>query len=285
MALTEDLTFKLGDSGVILNANLSAVPFIDISKADGLDSASFRETQRDWEGNDGSFFDAEFEKGREISIEGRIYGDVNTLETYLDALKENYAPSRVLVPFYYKAPGVDERLLFVKPRGVRYRWETVRRTGCIEAQFNMFAEDPRIYTSTLITLPVPVGGVATSGFGFDLGFSFGFGTITGSLGANAVVSGNRPTPPLFKIYGPVVNPRIYNDTTGDVLQFSITLNTGETLWVDKKYRTVKLDNTTNRRSTLINPTWYDLQKGTNFLRYLPESGGSTIDVLYRDAWR
>lgn len=285
MALTEDLTFKLGNDGVVLNANSSVAPFIDVDEVDGLDSAPFRETKRDWEGNDGGFMDAEFEKGRSIIIGGTIYGDVDTLETYLDSLKANWAPSRVLVPFYFKAPGVAERVLFVKPGGVRYRWQTIRRTGRVDVQFSMFAEDPRIYTATLTTLAVPVGGTATSGFGFSLGFSFGFGTITGSLGVNAVVSGNRPTPPLFTIYGPVANPRIYNDTTGEMLQFSITLGSGETLVVDPKYKTVRLGGVTNRRSALVNPTWFFLEPGDNFLRYLTESGGSTMDVAYRDAWR
>lgn len=285
MTLPSDLTFKLSDTGVVLNTDIAVVPFIDIENVDGLDNAPYRTTERDWEGNDGSFLDAEYEKGRNVSIRGTIYCDVNQLESYLDSLKENYAPSRVLTPFYYKAPGVDERVLFVKPLGCRYNWTTSRRIGVIDVQFSMFAEDPRIYTSTLITLSVPIGGTATNGFAFNKSFPFGFGTITGSLGVNAAVEGNRRTPPLFVIYGPVVNPRIYNDTTGDNLQFNITLNSGESLYVDPKYKTVMLDGINNRRNTLVNPTWFFLQKGTNFLRYLSESGGSTMDVQYRHAWR
>jgi hypothetical protein len=230
--------------------------------------------------------DAEFERGRNVILQGMIYADVVLMEGFLDSLKENYAPSRTLIPFYVKAPGVDERVIFVKPLGVRYDWDATRRLGMAPVQFRMFAEDPRIYTSTLITLPVSLGGTVTTGLGFSFGFDFGFGAVSGSLNVNAANEGNRPTPATFIIYGPVTNPRILNDTTGTEMQFAITVESGETLVVDTKYRTVKLDGTSNRRNTLVAPTWFHLDPGDNFLRYLAESGGSTpMDVQYRHAWR
>jgi hypothetical protein len=46
MALTEDLTFKLTDTGVVLNSSV-VQPFVDITKVTGLDSAPYRTTERD----------------------------------------------------------------------------------------------------------------------------------------------------------------------------------------------------------------------------------------------
>lgn len=279
-----DLTFRLGLTGVVLNSD-SGLPFVDITKVTGLDSAPFRTTERDHEGDDGGFMDAEYEKARPVILDGEVYSDTGSIEGYLDLLKANYAPSTSLIPFYFQAPGVDERLVFVKPLGVRYDWTTARRYGCCPIQFAMHAEDPRIYSSTEYTVPVGLGGTVTQGFGFNLGFDFGFGTTTIITGNNANNAGNRKTPVVFTIYGPVTNPSIYNDTTGEVMQFNITLGTGEYLTVDTKYRTVRLSGAVNRRVALVRPTWIRLQPGSNLIRYLAEAGGSTIDVVYRHAWR
>lgn len=280
-----DYTFKLGSSGVVLNSD-ATTPFVDIWKVVGLDSAPFRTTERDHEGDDGGFMDAEYEKARGIVLNGDVYCDGSTLEAFLDTLKENWAPSRTLVPFYLQAPGVVERLLYVKPLGCRYDWTTERRYGKVPIQFHCHAEDPRIYSSEEFSVDVTLGGVVTQGFGFNFGFNFGFGTTTVGGGNNAFNGGNRTTPATFTIPGPVTNPSIYNDATGEVMQFSdLILGSGESLIVDTLARTVRLDGVTNRRNTLVYPVWIRLVKGNNNLRYLAESGGTSMTVTYRYAWR
>src|SRR5215831_1073677 len=152
-----DYEFQLNDSGVRLNTT-SAVPFVDISKVSGLDNAPYRETIRDHEGADGSFIDAEFEKGRDVILEGVVYGNTANVEGYLDTLKSNFAPVTSPIPFYFKPGTVGERLIFVKPRGARYDWDAARRIGTTPIQFLMYAEDPRLYDSTLSSVVVGYGG-------------------------------------------------------------------------------------------------------------------------------
>lgn len=286
MALTEELTFRLS-SGTILNTDSSGLPFMDVTKVRGLDSAEYRTTSREWEGNDGAFMDAEFERGRNIILEGDIYDATGHVEEYLDTLKANYAPSSSLVQFFFKAPGRAERFLWVKPLGLKYDWDAPRRTGVISVQIQMFAEDPRIYDAALQSRSVIMGATVYTGFGFSFAFPFGFGgTSSTSDGVIVTNSGNRPTPAIFTINGPVVNPRILNDTTGDEMIFTITLLAGETLVVDTKYKTVRLNGVTNRRGTLQMPTWFLLQTGDNFIRYRAESGGaSTLNIDFYPAWR
>jgi hypothetical protein len=179
-----DLTFRLGDTGVVLNDDSLSFPFIDIDKVTGFDSAPFRETIRDHEGADGGFMDAEFETGREIILEGTVYCEIGTEETFLDSIKYNYAPSTVLIPFYLKAPGVNERVIFVKPRGVSYDWDILRRIGQTAIQFKMYAEDPRIYDNSLINVSIPYGGAATTGFGFASVYDQFNRNITDGLGTS-----------------------------------------------------------------------------------------------------
>src|SRR5258706_12439964 len=153
MALT-DYTFQL-NSGPLINTDAAGLPFIDVTKVVGLDSAPFRETIRDHEGTDGGFIDAEFETGRDVSIEGTIYASTSTIEGYCDQLKENFAPSTVALPLVLKAPGVAERVILVKPRCARYNWDTARRVGMSPVQLLMYAEDPRIYDNVLTNQAIP----------------------------------------------------------------------------------------------------------------------------------
>ncbi len=286
MPLTEELTFKLGDAGVILNTDSTSLPFVDIQKVIGLDSAPFRETQRDHEGVDGGFLDAELEKGRPIILQGEAYADTSSVEEYLDSLKANFAPSRTLIPLYFKAPGVVERLVYVKPQGCRYDWEQARRIGKTAIQFKAFAEDPRLYAATATSVDVPFSAGASTGFGFNLGFNFGFGGSASSDGAVVTNEGNRPTPVVFTITGPCNTPTIRDDTYGHSLTFNIILASGESLVVDTQYKTVKLNGTLNRRNTLVDPDWFFLEPGTTFLRYNAVSGaGSTMNITFRSAWR
>lgn len=287
MALTEELTFKLSDTGIVLNTDSIGLPFVDIEKVHGLDNAPYRETERDHEGTDGGFLDAEFEKGRPLILEGTIYSDTSTMEEYLDTLKANYAPSSVLVPFYYKAPSVDERVLFVKPQGCKYSWEQLRRTGQSPVQFKMYAEDSRIYTADESFTNIPFAAGATNGFSFNLSFSFGFGASGGTDGAFVTNEGNRPTPVEFTIYGPCTTPAILDETYGHNLTFDIILSASESLVVNTQHRTVKLDGVLTRRNTLVAPDWFFLQPGATFIRYRAIAGSapSSMDIRFRSAWR
>lgn len=286
MTLTEDFTFLLGDSGIVLNTDSSGYPFVDVKSVFGLDNAPYRETRREHEGTDGGFIDAEYERGRDIILNVEVFADAEDLEDYLDDLKYNFAPSRVVMPFYFKSPGQNERLVFVKPLGCTYDWDQIRRLGQARAQLKMFAEDPRLYSSTLSTTNIPFSTGATTGFGFNLGFDFGFGATAGTDGAFLNNEGNRPTPLQFTINGPCTTPIIYDDTYGHSLQFDITLASGETLVIDTQYKTVRLNGSVNRRGSLVSPDWFLLEKGLTFIRYSAVSGvGSSLDVEFRSAWR
>lgn len=286
MPLTDDLTFMLGNTGVVLNSE-AARPFVDVLRVSGLDSAPFRETRRDHEGNDGGFMDAEFEKARDILIDGEVYAETDTMEEYLDLLKANYAPSPVLIPFYFKSPGVSERVCFVKPLGCRYDWDALRRLGKANIQFKMFAEDPRLYAASETSVDISFEEGATTGFGFDLGFDFGFGAPTSGTGGQFVTNdGNRPTPPIFTITGPASNPSINDETYGHTLAFNIELESGQTLEINTYYKTVRLNGMANRRSTMIGADWFFLEPGQTFISYNAVTGtGSSLNVTFRSAWR
>src|SRR3990172_2411119 len=282
--VVNELEFMLSATGVVLNAD-SVLPYVDIIHVSGLDSQEFRETIRDHEGVDGGYMDAEFEKGRDIILEGVVYADSATAEVYLDALKANFAPSTVPIPFYIYPPGVGERVIFVKPRGVRYDWEQLRRLGITQAQFLMYAEDPRVYTNLLQAVTIAFGGPATTGFGFNLGFNLSFGATVPVTGGTVVVGGNRPVPAIMTISGPVTNPRIINVTDSKSLDFIIELGALDTLSIDLANRTVTLNGNINRRNALQEPNWWLFNSGSTFVVFGGGAGTGTVLIEYRDAWR
>lgn len=281
MPLSGDFLYQLGESGIILNADEISQPFVDITKINGFDSAPFRSTERDHEGTDGGFMDAEFEKGRPISLEGTAYAVGSDLEPYLDVLKSNWAPSRTAIPLYFSTPGVGERVLFIKPLGCRYDIDTDRRLGMARVQFSGFAEDPRFYDSTLSSIDIYQGEQIVTGRGYPRGYPYSYGAITTVEGTNLVVAGNRPTPARFIITGPVNKPQIINETSGKSLIFDINLGSNDNLVIDTQYKSILL-NGANRRSVLREPNWFFLNTGTNFIRYRAESfnlvTGPTMNV-------
>jgi hypothetical protein len=285
--LVNDTTFQLTDTGIVLNDDaVINTPFIDIEEVGGLDNAPYRQTKRDHEGIDGGFMDAEFEMGRDISLKGVVYANNNPLETFLDSLKANWAPSSTPLPLYLLTNETGLRVVFVKPLGCQYDWNMLRRTGMTGISFTAYAEDPRIYGGTLQTAILPMGAFVFSGFAFSLSFPFGFGGVSATTDGQFVYNiGNRPAPVVLTITGPVVNPVILNDTTSSTMQFNITLGVGETLVIDTQYHTVRLNGTTNRRSVMTVPGWFLLQVGGNFIRFRGASGTGTLTVDYRASWR
>lgn len=282
----DEYEFKLDDDGVLLNTDGSGLPFVDITRVQGLDSPPFRETYRDHEGEDGGFLDAEFEKGRDIILEGTIYADSGSIEDYLDDIKANFAPVQSPVPFYLYPAGSEERVIFVKPRGVRYDWDTARRIGMTGIQFMAYAEDPRIYTNTLLSYTISFGGETGIGLDFSFGFDVDFGGGATPAGANVLNSGNRSTPVVFVITGPVTNPVVGNTTAGKTMRFTIELGATDTLTVDTGNRTVYLNGNISRRYVLTSPEWFFIEPGTNQIIFGGATGtGSQVNLQFRSAWR
>lgn len=280
-------------NGILLNSDVSPTQaFVDVTEVTGLDNSPFRETFRDHEGAEGGFLDAEFEKGRDILITGVVYSPTSQLETFLDQLKENYAPRVSHNRLYFSTPGVGVRFINCKSRGVRYDWDTFRRTGTLRVQFGLYAEDPRFYSYPSLTTSLGYQTGPSGGFGFNFGFNFGFGTPPATLydQVHAYNDGNRPAPVTVTINGPGVNPRILNETNAGELLLNMTLVTGDVLVIDMLNHTVMLNGTANRRDAVAVANWFLLSPGDNIVRFQLAGGSGTVGVsqmtlAWTGAWR
>lgn len=277
----QDYEYQLEDDGVLLNPSIAdytaTLPFIDIDKVSGLDSPEYRLSQRDHEGVDGGYVDAEFLTTRTIVVEGTLYADPNDADTVCDTLRYNYRPMKDTVPFYYKHPNKPVRLIYGKPQGVRYDVERLRSEGKTAIQLTILCPDPYIYDATLQQQFEGRITYQGSGHGFNHGFNLSFGGDVGDPGGLEVFnSGNHIAYPLITIFGPVTNPVISESSSGRHIGLSITLGNGEYVTIDTRRHRVTLNGMVSRRNTVTaGSRWPYVKPGTSSFTF---SGSSNVPV-------
>ncbi|TDV47851.1 phage distal tail protein [Actinophytocola oryzae] len=129
-------------------------------------------------------------------------------------------------------------------------------------------------------LPRPGPGVT-----FPLGFPLAFGEpVDGSL--SMTNAGTAVAWPVWTITGPVNQPVIRNDSTGQRLAFSLRLAEGDTLTVDVAARTVTLGGASRRSMLLPGSTWFGLPPGTTAVGFdaTDTTAAGTLAVSWRDSW-
>lgn len=161
-----------------------------------------------------------------------------------------------------------------------------RRTPGCAIQWS--CSDPRRYSINPLQVTV-AAATAGSGYTFPLNYPIDYGTPTTPGVAYIINDGTAATPPVITFTGPVVRPRVVNQTSGDVLEFDITLVIGEQLVVDVGAGTVKLG-VSSRIATLtsisVPPTAFELAPGPNILAFRGQEfpdPGATMTVLWRPA--
>lgn len=286
-----DFQLQYGDDGVLMNDDAGGTtPFIDITQVTGLDSAEYRTSTKDIEGQDGSVVEGEFESKRTVTIVGTIYGVTHDqMESYIDSLKANFSVSKTAKPLYFKAPGVDQRMAFGKcTSGFRCNWDPMRRIAIATFSVTLTCGDPIIYGTDQYMWSGGVTFTSPPGFAFNFAFNFDFGAIAGGIVGQMQAShfGNRPAPFVAHFTGNgAVNPGILHEDLGLTVQTNLTLNTGDELIIDFLKRKV-LFNGSPRRGSVTREGWFMLQPNMiNNLRLLTNAGSLAVTLSGYDAWR
>lgn len=275
-----DYEFKFDTDGIVLNSGLGIAqegsPIWDVNEVKGLDLPDVKTSDKEFDGIDGGVLEAENIKMRTVVMECALVAHPDdSLEGYLDQLKENFAPiprsstqlpdepvDRNTRPLYFKAPGVPERFLYAKPVGVHYDWSGDRRFNSAPFQLVFQAEDPVLYSPTQKL-------------------------ITVAAGAKIVVwyEGNYPGYVTATISGACTFPSINHAEHDRTLAFNNTLLAGEYMTVNFKKRTaIESPSGDSVRGNVYIEDWWRLRKGANTIRLTVGTGTPTLTLQWRDGW-
>lgn len=254
----------------------------------GLDSADIRESADLLVEADGGVHGAFYRGRRPVTLNGFIDPNVelsvmseraDRLLAAADALREDGT-------LVWKESHRPET-------GIWYRTAASPRiSGRLPKRFvvPLVSADDRIVGTAINTATIVPGG-AGGIVGYSDPYSDPYSEEFNVSGQVTVVNaGKAGARPWFVIEGPIVNPRLRNNTTGEEIRITYTLAAGEFLTVETHpaRRSVMLAGTATRWGAVdnANTSWWELRRGSNDVRLLSTSFGvgAELTINWRDSW-
>ena len=231
----------------------------------------------------------DFLQARSVTLTMEVLGDsASDLGTNVQALLAAFVPGGDEAPLVMQIPGVANGTkfrLWARPR---------RRSAPIDREWfynipivtlQMEATDPRLYADTessqAVSLPSAGGGLT-----FNASPNFTFGAVSTGGEQTLNNAGTFRTSPVFKITGPVTDPRLINVTSDETFHWEGTVASGDYLLVDMEDRTVLLNGTASRYSGLTSSSvFWELSPGDSSIQYRAAAyTASTATATWRSAW-
>lgn len=217
------------------------------------------------------------------TLTGSVFTDQPNAPDALDRLLDNIPLDQLAPLAVYGVHASGDRQVFVRQEGD----VSTKIISDYEASFSigLVAPDPLKYGTeqhvTATNLPSTTGGLTVP---FKVPFAINSVTVSGV--AQPFNAGNEPVSPRAIIYGPVANPRLTNQLTGEVLQVNLTLATGEYLDLDFARHTAHLNGTASRRGYVSGP-WFSLTPGLNLIDFNSSvySATASVQVIWFDGWK
>lgn len=149
--------------------------------------------------------------------------------------------------------------------------------------------DPRRYSLGENSVFISMPDLVTDGLDYPLVYPLDYGMEATPSQLIVTNNGDAPTPVTLNFTGPVTNPVLVNQTTGQRLGFDIVLTGDEVLTVNTRLGTVLLDGTADRlytRTLDSSPILgFQLLPGENDMQAIATEweAGAGIEIIYRDA--
>lgn len=278
----------LGDSGIVLAGDST-----DVYDAAGVRwtaagdspfsrSPAPREVSGDRATEHGSWDATRFYGPRSANLTGKAYAPDHVSLHQAEARFKAAVGLSLLVR--HVEPGFDRQALF--RRSGEVLWTEITDTI---ASFSapLWARDPRAYSTDLQTastaFPSSSGGLTlplTIPFSIDA-------TTTGAGTLSLTNAGTLTAMPIFRIDGPVAQPQILNDDTGQAMHLDLTIAAGDWITIDTATGQVLGNGQPGapRRAQWWGD-WFGLAPGPNNLRFIGDSGGAgaQLTASWRSAW-
>lgn len=261
-----------------------------IHKIDGLGVPEIRDSDTRRPIDHGDFYGLDFLSGRTVTVEATVRGSTAAeAVTNLQTLSAQWQPVATTAaatrPLSFKFPGQVEKEIRGRPR--RMEADTSRILGSnVGVLLEYRAADPRIYAVSGDSTGVAIfqaGGTRSYSRTFSHAYAGG-GAETYIYATN---SGNFSTRPVATIVGPCTNPRVENVTTGEFVECETTLLSTDSLVIDFDARTIVLNGTASRYSTITtDSTWWELAPGTTTVRFMANAydAAALLTLAWASAW-
>ena len=285
MPLPSDYTMQIGD-GLVIGAGTEYI----VTEVDGFGIPAVRNGDTPRPSDRGSFFGRDFIGHRMVTVKVTVVGDsdsdaLDNLEALFAAWQLATPDGDAYMPLRFQVPGRDTRRFHGRPRDAAVD-ETAIQGAQIPVTLLFATADPSIFSDDLSSDTVPLADPG-GGRSYPLTFPrvFGSGGVAGGV-IFATNQGNYATRPVATIVGPCVNPSIENVDTGEVMAFTITLASTDTLVVDFDARTVELNGASRYSTKTTASTWFELAPGTTEIHFTASSftAGAELTLEWRSAW-
>lgn len=254
-----------------------------VTQAQGLEMPKARVISNNLAGQHFGYFVSAYYGKRSFTLSGWIVGA--TISDYSDKRQALQSALNILTG--------EQAIVFTLPNGTELQINAicvnfdapieanVKNGGQFSASFQAsfpFLVGVNEGTSNIF-LPSGGGGtVPPPTMPMALGGNTG-GSLSLSNGGNGIYY------PTARIFGPVENPALRNDTLNKELRFDITLDAGEYLDIDFLNQTVTDNTGTNRYDTKSGDWWF-INSGVNVIRFLADVYDPTafVTFYYRDSY-
>lgn len=234
----------------------------------------------------GEFIGLDFSGGRDVTVDLLLLDTAGAADLYttIQALQTATVPIQSgTLPLTFQVPGRINRQVNARPRRRSIPVNVDYSVRYVKASVEFHCADPRIYDVNISTLALNLP-VVSGGLSWPLHWPLSWGTATSGAGT-ATNAGNVNTRAVVTFAGPLTAPSIKNATTGQTWACSAVLNNGDSLVVDFDQKTVLLNGTASRYSTIATGSvWWEIVPGANSIIYSASAGTGTATVAYRSAW-
>lgn len=241
----------------------------------------------------GSWPGQDFMNERIITLTLAVFAPQAPFATVLANIANAFQPIQdptQLLPLQFLDPGwATPRQLLARPIAGDFDIDTSGYAFNVlqNIPIQLSCPDPRLY-DTIVQTVGPVGLPSpTAGLTFPVTFNVTFGSSTGGsmLLSN---TGNFPTGPKFTIAGPMTNPTLLNEITGQFMTFNLPLAAGDVLVVDMRTHTAILNGTASRYNKIATGSaWFSIAPGNTTVQVGSSDSAAvagTFTAEVRNAW-
>lgn len=267
----------------------SASPYFIKPPIKGLEFAKLRISSHNKAGKDGIAIPSIFKGERRIELVG-VSRNVTSADqhaqirrAFLAALGPTRDSDGILIDKELRFTTMDDSTyrLLVQVVDVEMPWDQMRHSS-FRLDILSVSDNIESFEEHSVTIYPMAGG------GFVLPAVLEVILDAGAGGsATATNAGDETAYPIITLNGPLTNPRIFNDSTGEFIALTLTISDGESVEIDPAEPTVVQGGVTNRIGAVSDDsTYFGLGSGNTLLRLttsVPGEGGSAT-FTWRDTF-